>query len=78
MQTEGPYRLVRHPLYLGWTLIVFGVAHMTGDRLTFAALTSIYLLAAIPFEERSLVQSFGESYVQYRARVRWRMLPFIY
>ena len=78
LQTEGPYRWVRHPLYLGWTLIVFGVAHMTGDRLTFAVLTSIYLLAAIPFEERSLIQSFGDPYVRYRARVRWRMLPFIY
>src|SRR5262249_20904453 len=36
LHVTGPYRLVRHPLYLGWLLAVFGAAHMTGDRLTFA------------------------------------------
>ena len=54
LQVTGPYRLVRHPLYLGWVLMVFGAAHMTGDRLAFAALTTAYLAIAIPWEERSL------------------------
>ena len=40
---DGPYRLVRHPLYLGWMLVVFGAAHMTGDRLAFAVITTAYL-----------------------------------
>ena len=39
LQISGPYRLVRHPLYLGWLLAVFGAAHMTGDRLMFAAIS---------------------------------------
>jgi methanethiol S-methyltransferase len=78
LQISGPYRLVRHPLYLGWMLALFGAAHMTGDRLAFAALTSAYLMLAIPWEERSLRQSFGGDYDRYVARVRWRVVPFIY
>jgi len=78
LQVGGPYALVRHPLYFGWVLAVFGAAHMTGDRLAFAALTTLYLVIAVPWEERSLVKSFGEDYRRYARRVRWRIVPFIY
>ena len=78
LQTGGVYGLVRHPLYLGWTLMVFGAAHMTGDRLIFAAISVLYLWIAIPWEERSLVTAFGDEYVRYQRLVRWRMIPFIY
>jgi protein-S-isoprenylcysteine O-methyltransferase Ste14 len=78
LQVGGPYRVVRHPLYLGWILLFCGIPRMTGDRLVFAALTSAYLMIAIPLEERSLVQSFGDEYRRYRARVRWRVIPFVY
>ncbi len=78
LTTDGPYRLVRHPLYLGWILLVFGAAHMTGDRLAFAVLTTAYLLIAIPWEERSLVRSLGDEYLRYQRLVRWRVIPFIY
>ena len=78
LQVTGPYRLVRHPLYLGWVLMVFGAAHMTGDRLAFAALTTAYLAIAIPWEERSLRASFGDAYARYQRDVKWRMIPFIY
>lgn len=78
LQVGGVYRLVRHPLYLGWMLIVFGAAHMTGDRLAFAAITSLYIVVAIPWEERALERTFGDDYARYRTRVRWRVLPFVY
>lgn len=74
----GPYRWVRHPIYLGWMLIVFGVPEMTGTRLTFAVVSSAYLVIAIPFEERSLTAAFGDSYRAYQRRVRWRVLPGIW
>lgn len=74
----GVYGLVRHPLYLGWLVLFFAVPHLTGDRLAFAALTSLYLLAAVPLEERSLRKSFGDEYVRYAEKVRWRIVPFIY
>jgi protein-S-isoprenylcysteine O-methyltransferase Ste14 len=72
------YGLVRHPLYLGWTMCVFGAAHMTGDRLGFAIITTAYLVVAVPWEERSLRRSFGEDYDRYVRTVRWRIVPFIY
>jgi protein-S-isoprenylcysteine O-methyltransferase Ste14 len=78
LQIAGPYRWVRHPLYLGWMLALFGAARMTGDRLAFAAITSAYLVLAVPWEERSLRTSFGEDYARYTQQVRWRIVPFIY
>ena len=72
LQIRGPYRLVRHPLYLGWFAATFAAAHMTGDRLFFAGISAFYLIIAVPFEERSLGRSFGEQYARYRRLVRGR------
>jgi methanethiol S-methyltransferase len=78
LQTSGAYRWVRHPLYFGWTIVVFATPHLTGDRLAFAALSTFYLMIAVPWEERSLVRAYGDQYVGYQRAVRWRMIPFIY
>lgn len=78
LQIGGPYRFVRHPLYLGWLLIVFGAGHMTGDRATFAAVTTTYLMIAMPWEERALERTFGTDYARYKQRVPWRVIPFVY
>jgi protein-S-isoprenylcysteine O-methyltransferase Ste14 len=78
LAVDGAYRLVRHPLYLGWMLMVFGSPHLTGDRLLFAAVSSLYLVVAIPWEERSLEAAFGDPYREYKRRVRWRVLPYVY
>ena len=78
LQVVGPYKWVRHPLYLGWLLATFGAAHMTGDRLIFAGISVFYLAIAVPFEERSLIDSFGGEYTSYQRQVRWRMVPYVY
>jgi methanethiol S-methyltransferase len=78
LQIVGPYRWVRHPIYAGWLLLTFGAAYMTGDRLTFATISTLYLLIAMPFEERSLRKSFGEKYDEYRQLVPYRLVPFVY
>jgi protein-S-isoprenylcysteine O-methyltransferase Ste14 len=78
LQIGGPYRLVRHPLYLGWLLAVFGAALMTADRLAFAVITTAYLVIAIPWEERSLRAAFGSEYERYSHLVRWRLVPFVF
>jgi len=75
---RGAYGLVRHPIYLGWFLMVWPTPLMTGGRLTFAAISSFYLLIAIPWEERSLTQQYGEAYLRYTRQVRWRVLPGLY
>ena len=78
LETRGLYGLVRHPVYLSWVLFVFAAPHMTFTRLTFAAVSTLYLAIAIPFEERTLVHVFGADYRAYQQRVRWKMLPGIY
>lgn len=78
VEVVGPYRWVRHPLYAGWMMFVFGSPDMTADRLTFAVVSSGYILIAIPWEERSLRASLGEGYQRYMERVKWRLLPFVY
>jgi methanethiol S-methyltransferase len=78
LQIMGPYRWVRHPVYLGWMLAVFGAAHMTAGRLVFAITSSLYLVIAIPWEERSLEQEFPREYPTYRQLVRWRVVPYVY
>lgn len=78
LRIVGLYRWVRHPVYLGWILITFGPARMTGNRAAFAAISAAYLLLAIPWEERSLIETFGERYREYRRTVRWRVIPLLY
>jgi len=78
LQITGPYHLVRHPLYLGWMLVVFGAAHLTGDRLAFAVISSLYLIMAVPWEERSLEREFGQEYLRYKQQVKWRIIPYLY
>jgi protein-S-isoprenylcysteine O-methyltransferase Ste14 len=59
-------------------MLVFGAAHMTADRLAFAVISSLYLVIAVPWEERSLRHSFGESYTRYEQTVKWRVIPYVY
>jgi protein-S-isoprenylcysteine O-methyltransferase Ste14 len=74
----GPYGWVRHPIYLGWFLMVFPVPHMTMTQFVFAVTSSVYLLIAIPFEERSLRHSTSGAYDRYMREVRWKLLPHVY
>jgi methanethiol S-methyltransferase len=77
-KAAGPFALVRHPIYLGWILLVFAAPLMTMSRLVFAVISSAYLIAAIPWEEQSLVEAFGDRYRTYQKQVRWRLLPGVW
>ena len=78
LEISGPYRWLRHPIYLGWVLLVFGAPTMTAGRLLFAAVSTLYLIVAIPYEERSLTSEFGPAYVEYQRQVRWRLIPGVW
>lgn len=74
---DGPYGWVRHPIYLGWIVIVFAVGTMTMTRLVFAVVSTLYLVIAIPFEERTIRASAG-AYDDYIRRVPWKLIPRVY
>jgi hypothetical protein len=78
LRTSGVYGWVRHPVYFGWVLFVFAAPRMTVDRLVFAIVSTVYLAMAVPLEERSLTDAFGNDYRLYARRVRWKMVPWIY
>lgn len=63
------YKIVRHPLYVGWFLIFWGAPTMTAGHLLFSVGMSGYILLAIRYEERDLVQHIGEPYQRYREQV---------
>jgi protein-S-isoprenylcysteine O-methyltransferase Ste14 len=66
--TPGPYRLVRHPLYIGWLTVFWATPTMTTAHLLFAIGTTAYILAAIRWEERDLIRAYPE-YAAYRRQV---------
>ncbi|QDZ06832.1 isoprenylcysteine carboxylmethyltransferase family protein [Sphingomonas panacisoli] len=60
------YKLVRHPLYSGFVIAFWATPRMTLGHLLLAAGLSIYMLIAIQYEERDLVELFGDDYQRYR------------
>ena len=67
--TPGVYKLVRHPLYVGWFFAFWATPTMTVAHLVFASLTAAYILIAIQLEERDLLVGHGEAYAEYRRQV---------
>lgn len=69
------YRVVRHPLYLGWLFAFWCIPTMTIAHLAFAIATTAYILIAIQLEERDLMDMHPE-YAEYRKRVPM-IIPFV-
>jgi protein-S-isoprenylcysteine O-methyltransferase Ste14 len=73
--TPGPYKVVRHTLYVGWIFAFWATPTMTATHLVFALITAAYIVVAIQLEERDLIAIHGEDYVNYRHRVPM-LIPF--
>ena len=66
---RGPYRWVRHPLYLFMLLMLWSCPDLTRDRLLFNSLWTVWIVIGSILEERDLVLEFGDVYREYQHRV---------
>lgn len=65
-RTPSLYRFVRHPLYVAWLTIFWAAPVMTVGHLIFSVTITVYVLIAIPLEERDLEAAIGDDYARYR------------
>ena len=66
--TPSLYKFVRHPLYLGFVIAFWSTAHMTAGHLLFSAMWTAYIFVALGYEERDLIDTFGDKYRDYMAK----------
>jgi len=74
-RVRGPYRHVRHPIMLGFLVAFWAAPLLSVGRLVFSAGMTLYILAALRYEERDLDAALGPRYRAYAARTP-RLLPF--
>jgi protein-S-isoprenylcysteine O-methyltransferase Ste14 len=72
---RGPYRWVRHPIYLFVLILIWSYPDLTADRLLFNVLWTIWIITGTVLEERDLVDHFGDNYIKYQKEVPM-LLPY--
>ncbi|MFZ5933091.1 MAG: methyltransferase family protein [Patescibacteria group bacterium] len=80
LMTTGVYGVVRHPTYLGNILYPLGLSIIL--KATWALLFCVFLvlfhIVLIFKEEKELETGFGEEYKEYKKKVRWKLIPYLF
>jgi len=77
--TDGPYRVVRHPMYSGFVLMILATPFAMGSYV--AAVPSVLLVPVLVFrlrDEEWMLRKELAGYVEYCEKVRWRLVPYVY
>lgn len=70
------YKLVRHPIYLGWFMIHWFTPVLTLGHILYATVITIYIYIAISYEEQDLVDQFGDEYIEYK-KTTPKLIPYV-
>jgi protein-S-isoprenylcysteine O-methyltransferase Ste14 len=68
-KTPGLYKIIRHPIMLGFIIAFWATPKMTVGHLVFAIVTTVYILIAVQIEERDLMNMHGDAYRDYKRTV---------
>ncbi len=77
--TNGPYRIIRHPIYLAVVLFALSIPMILGSLFGFVTILALIpmLIHRIRFEEKVLSSTFGQEYIEYAHKTK-KLIPYIY
>lgn len=76
---SGPYRVVRHPIYLGYLVVHFGFLLVNFSWRNLIVLSLLYVVQVLRIQrEEAILSTNSADYRQYLQKVRWRLIPFVF
>lgn len=78
--TEGPYGIVRHPFYTGFIMFALGLAIALPiyETRILLVITLAVMYVYVPKEEEQMVKEYNKKYLDYKKKVPWRLIPYLY
>ncbi|MCB2172950.1 isoprenylcysteine carboxylmethyltransferase family protein [archaeon] len=78
--TDGPYGIVRHPFYTGFLMFALGLAIALPiyETRLLLVITLAVLYVYVPKEEEQMMQEYRKKYAEYKKKVPWRLIPYLY
>ena len=78
VQRGGPYRIMRHPMYAGYVITQLGFFLLNPTLWNACVYLAAWFAMVLRIEEEEKFLSRDEAYCEYKAHVRWRLLPGLY